>query len=243
MLTVREFTLTMIIFMVQTGRKSRVVHVSSRLHRVGTIDRDDFQIQKGFYHTMRAYPRSKLAQVLFSEELNRRVGDHIISVALHPGNIMTEVVRTLPGFLQTAYRILLKAILLTPEQGKIAFFLFNSLTASKFCMRHFVGARCTIHCATSPEIEQALKGPAHCTYYDSNCTAVAALTLDSETAQWVWDWSVDQVDLPASLNIIPAARSSKRTPARKNGSSTSHKDASSEQTTPRRSSRTRKTAN
>lgn len=60
-----------------------------------------------------------LAQVLFAWELQRRTGGKVVSVALHPGEVMTDVVRSLPGPLQRAYRLLLQAILLTPQQGGV----------------------------------------------------------------------------------------------------------------------------
>lgn len=56
-------------------------------------------------------------QVLFAWELQRRSGGSVLSVALHPGEVLTDVVRSLPGPLQKAYRLLLQTILLTPAQG------------------------------------------------------------------------------------------------------------------------------
>jgi hypothetical protein len=59
-----------------------------------------------------------LLQVLFAWELQRRTGGKVVSVALHPGEVLTDVVRSLPGGLQKAYRLLLQTILLTPQQGE-----------------------------------------------------------------------------------------------------------------------------
>ena len=52
-------------------------------------------------------------------ELRRRVprGWSVDAYAVHPGEVMTNVVRSMPRALQTAYRILLRAILLTPSEG------------------------------------------------------------------------------------------------------------------------------
>lgn len=55
--------------------------------------------------------------MLFAWELQRRTGGRVVSVALHPGEVMTEVVRSLPGPMRWAYRLLLQTILLTPAQG------------------------------------------------------------------------------------------------------------------------------
>ena len=57
-------------------------------------------------------------QVLFAWELQRRTAGEVVSVAVHPGEVLTDVVRSLPGFLKYWYRLLMKAILLTPAQGK-----------------------------------------------------------------------------------------------------------------------------
>lgn len=59
-------------------------------------------------------------QVLFTTEVNRRLAAADIpvdAVCLHPGNVMTEVVRTLPPLVQKLYRALLTHILFTPQEG------------------------------------------------------------------------------------------------------------------------------
>lgn len=58
--------------------------------------------------------------MLFTAELNRRLGPAGIPVdalCLHPGNVMTEVVRSLPPLIQTLYKALLTHILFTPQEG------------------------------------------------------------------------------------------------------------------------------
>jgi hypothetical protein len=60
-------------------------------------------------------------QVLFTAELNRRLaaaGTPIDALCLHPGNVMTEVVRSLPPLIQTLYRALLTHVLFTPQEGE-----------------------------------------------------------------------------------------------------------------------------
>jgi hypothetical protein len=59
------------------------------------------------------------AQVLFTAELRRRLpGDcGIVAAAVHPGEVMTDVVRTLPGLMQSAYRLFMRPFCLTPAQG------------------------------------------------------------------------------------------------------------------------------
>jgi len=59
-------------------------------------------------------------QVLFTAELNRRLaaaGIPIDAVCLHPGNVLTDVVRSLPPVIQKLYRALMTHILFTPQEG------------------------------------------------------------------------------------------------------------------------------
>lgn len=60
-------------------------------------------------------------QVLFTAELNRRLaaaGIPVDALCLHPGNVLTEVVRSLPPLIQKLYRALLAHILFTPPEGR-----------------------------------------------------------------------------------------------------------------------------
>jgi NAD(P)-dependent dehydrogenase (short-subunit alcohol dehydrogenase family) len=101
------------------GRPARVVSVSSRLHLMAALRRDDPGLSTGTFRSLEAYAQSKLAQVLFSAELGRRAGGAggVRAVALHPGEVGTDVVRTLPGPVQWLYKRLSGAMLLSPAQG------------------------------------------------------------------------------------------------------------------------------
>ena len=75
------------------------------------------------YSATDAYASSKLAGVTLAKELERRFaasGDPLASVrclSVHPGNVLTGVVRTLPRAVQVAYRIVMGSILLSPAEG------------------------------------------------------------------------------------------------------------------------------
>ncbi|MCT9009040.1 SDR family NAD(P)-dependent oxidoreductase [Streptomyces rhizosphaerihabitans] len=72
----------------------RVVHVTSELHRQGRIDLDDLDWRTRRHHGMRAYEASKLAVVLFSLELQRRLtadGSPVRSVLASPGIARTTL--------------------------------------------------------------------------------------------------------------------------------------------------------
>lgn len=80
---------------------SRIVTLSSLIHRNGTINFDDLHFELS-YDRMEAYAQSKLACLMFTFELQRRLersGHHkTISVASHPGIAMTELARNMPKF-------------------------------------------------------------------------------------------------------------------------------------------------
>ncbi|WP_328816019.1 oxidoreductase [Nonomuraea cypriaca] len=77
---------------------ARVVTVSSDAHAMGRIDFGDLGMERG-YGPMRAYGRSKLANLLFTLELQRRAeraGVGLTSVATHPGMTATNIVKLAP---------------------------------------------------------------------------------------------------------------------------------------------------
>ncbi len=84
---------------------SRVVTVSSNGHRAGRIDFADLQSER-HYGRMSAYAQSKLANLMFTYELQRRLaaaGAPTAALAAHPGVAFTELTRNLPGVLQSTY--------------------------------------------------------------------------------------------------------------------------------------------
>src|SRR6266699_1360634 len=70
---------------------ARIVNVSSESHQSGYIKMDDLELEKG-YRLMRAYGQSKLALVLFTYELARRLqGTGVTANCLHPGFVATNI--------------------------------------------------------------------------------------------------------------------------------------------------------
>ncbi len=72
----------------------RVVTVSSGMHRAGSIDFDDLNWERRPYRAWRAYGQSKLANLLFTAELQRRLteaGSAVIATAAHPGYAATNL--------------------------------------------------------------------------------------------------------------------------------------------------------
>lgn len=79
---------------------SRAVTVSSLGHRLARIDLADLHFERRRYRRFRAYGNSKLANLLFTYELHRRLstaGGSTLAVAAHPGGARTNLVRMRPG--------------------------------------------------------------------------------------------------------------------------------------------------
>lgn len=110
---------------------ARVITVSSGAQAMGRIDFDDLQGERR-YSGQRAYNQSKLANVMFTYELARRLaGTGVTATALHPG-----VVRTAFG-----------------AEDRSAFFSVMSTIVRPFMKTPAQGAETPIHLASSPEVE------------------------------------------------------------------------------------------
>jgi NAD(P)-dependent dehydrogenase (short-subunit alcohol dehydrogenase family) len=77
----------------ESGERPRVVTIASIAHKRGQLDFDDLQSTKS-YGPMRAYQQSKLADLMFTFELDRRLraaSSRVMSVAAHPGVAQTNL--------------------------------------------------------------------------------------------------------------------------------------------------------
>ncbi len=84
------FMLTLLLLArLKQSAQARIVNVASEAHRSGTIDFDDLEGARS-YRPMHIYGRSKLANILFTYELARRLeGTGVIVNCLHPGGVAT----------------------------------------------------------------------------------------------------------------------------------------------------------
>ncbi|HEY4024192.1 MAG TPA: oxidoreductase [Pseudonocardiaceae bacterium] len=92
---------------------SRIVTVSSSAHLQGRIDLDDLNFRDRRYRPPAAYAQSKLANVLFTQELQRRLaaaGTETIAVALEPGYVATQLPRSAAGPMRLAVRIVTRLL-------------------------------------------------------------------------------------------------------------------------------------
>lgn len=124
---------------------ARVVNVASTAHQAarGGLDFDDLQTT-GHYRGMQAYSRSKLANILFTTELARRLsGTGVTANCLHPGTVATGFARDhdARGFLAFGVK-LIKPFVLTPEQGaRTSVYLASSPDVAEVSGEYFVKCR------------------------------------------------------------------------------------------------------
>ena len=80
-----------------------MITVASGAHRMGSVDPDDLFYNRRTYRPWQAYGQSKLANLLFTAELDRRAheaGAHLIAAAAHPGYAVTNLQFAGPAFAQ-----------------------------------------------------------------------------------------------------------------------------------------------
>lgn len=120
-----HFALTgLLLDILKQTKGSRVVNVSSIGHRSGVMDYNNFLFEKeNSYSKMGAYSRSKLANLLFTYELNRRLAKSnltTISVASHPGMSNTSLLDHLMGVFKYIFKPLFSLYLQSPAKGALA---------------------------------------------------------------------------------------------------------------------------
>jgi dehydrogenase/reductase SDR family protein 13 len=157
---------------------SRIVNVASRAHyKAREIDWEALRRPTASTGGLGEYSVSKLANVLFTKELARRLdGTGVTTYALHPGVVATDIWRELPWGL----RHLAKLFMISPEEG----------------------ARTTLHCATSPEAsaESGL-------YYDRCKAIHPSRTAqDPALAAELWRRSVEWTGAPGAQGPSASAR-------------------------------------
>jgi NAD(P)-dependent dehydrogenase (short-subunit alcohol dehydrogenase family) len=120
---------------------ARVVNVSSSAHQRGVMRFDDLQGERR-YDRLEAYAQSKLANLLFTYELARRLrGTRVTANALHPGVVATRLGSN-DGWLRARARNLLKRGMLTPEQGaETSVYLASSAEVEGVSGRYFCRCR------------------------------------------------------------------------------------------------------
>src|ERR671914_52802 len=166
------FLLTKLLLdVLKASSPSRIVNVSSGDHSNGTIDFDDLQGEKG-YKGPKAYSQSKLANVLFTYELARRLeGTGITANCLHPGaGVRTNFGSGVTGVFGLMVRSL-RPLMKSPEKG----------------------AETSIYLASSPEVE-GLSGR----YFVKKAEARSSgMSYEERLARRLWEVSAQLTKLSA----------------------------------------------
>ncbi|CAJ1082644.1 retinol dehydrogenase 12%2C like [Xyrichtys novacula] len=158
-----HFLLTyLLIDLIKKSAPARIINVSSMAHSWGSIKLDDINSEKS-YDKKAAYSQSKLANVLFTRSLAKRLdGTGVTAYSLHPGVVQTDLWRHLNG----------------PQQ-------FIMKMVSPFTKNSTQGAQTSIYCAVEPSLEKESGG-----YYSdcapANCSAAGK---DDVLAEKLWELS------------------------------------------------------
>jgi NAD(P)-dependent dehydrogenase (short-subunit alcohol dehydrogenase family) len=151
---------------------ARVVTVASNAQAMGRIDFDDLQGERS-YSGARAYNQSKLANVLFTYELARRLRATTVTAnALHPGVVSTGFGAGDPGGAQRLLVPLIRPFMKSPAQG----------------------AATSIHAASAPEIA----GVSGRYFAGGKAKRSAKRTYDEAVAERLWQVSADLVGMTAA---------------------------------------------
>ncbi|MFE3175477.1 oxidoreductase [Amycolatopsis sp. NPDC059090] len=100
--------------------RGRVVTVSSNGHRVGAIDFADLNWERRPYRAVAAYGQSKLANLLFTAELQRRlteVGSPVLATAAHPGTAATNLLKVETPVLSSLAKAGIRLVAQNSEEG------------------------------------------------------------------------------------------------------------------------------
>ena len=154
----------------QEAGEARIVNVSSQSHfQAKGIDWAALQKPTKTVTALKEYEVSKLANVLFTKELARRLaGTKVTTYAVHPGVVATDVWRRVPA----PFRWVMKKFMVTPEQGALS----------------------SLRCATDPELAHETGR-----YYTASGKEKKPNPLADDTAlaATLWQKSAEWTGLPA----------------------------------------------
>jgi len=148
--------------------EARIVNVSSEAHRSARIDFDDLQCTDG-YNALHAYGQSKLANVLFTHELARRLHETAVTAnCVHPGVVATNIFRGSDWMSRIA---------------RLFRWLYRSPAS---------GAQGPVYLAASPEVEDV----SGFYYKDAEQAKPAVSSYDEKAAARLWKVSRELTGLP-----------------------------------------------
>jgi NAD(P)-dependent dehydrogenase (short-subunit alcohol dehydrogenase family) len=148
----------------KSGSEPRIVTTASHAHRGSKISFEDLQAAQK-YSAMKAYGSSKLANILFTRALAKRLqGTAVTATCLHPGFVRTNFGAnvTMPSWLKPIFRF-----------------------AARFARTPEKGAETVVYLATSPQVQGASGGY----YFNCKLTQPSAAAQDDGAAERLWQVS------------------------------------------------------
>ncbi len=122
---------------VKKSPAGRIVNVASEAHHRGTIDFDDLMSEKSFAG-WRAYGASKLANILFTSELARRLeGTGVTTNSLHPGVIASGFALNNKGVVGTLWKLMSPFLMSSENGAKTTLFLATDPSVANVSGRYF----------------------------------------------------------------------------------------------------------
>jgi NAD(P)-dependent dehydrogenase (short-subunit alcohol dehydrogenase family) len=177
------------------SEKARIINVSSTAHTIpgsGGLDLDYFWTGEPGYGAWKSYGQSKLANILFTQELQRRIdqaGLGWTAVTLHPGTVNTDLGRHLFG--EEAYNKM--------KQGQGSSFLMATLmrVVSLFLKTPEQGATTEIWLAAGEGDDVAAKY-----FVDCKPRSIGAYASDVEAARRLWEQSEQKSGIEFKLEPV-----------------------------------------
>ena len=133
---------SLLIPLLKRSAPSRIINVSSSMHKEGEINFDDMESKKGF-DKYKAYSQSKLALILFTKKLALELDGSGVTVnALHPGVVGTEMTLKNVRKMNPVAAFVYKRTLLTPARGaKTSTYLATSPDVANVSGGYFVNCK------------------------------------------------------------------------------------------------------
>lgn len=112
---------------VKASAPARIVNVASRAHYRGSMNFDDLGFKKNYDGFRRAYSQSKLANVLFTKELARRLeGTGVTVNTLHPGVVSTSIAEKGGGLYGFLWKLVRPTMISTEKGAETSIYLASS---------------------------------------------------------------------------------------------------------------------
>lgn len=161
------FLLTnLLLDLIKRSAPARIVTLASVNHKKGKVDFSHFQGENLVYHMDNVYNHTKLHNVICTNELARRLqGTGVTANSVHPGIVMTEVIRNYPLHIRLIFNLIGICFFKSAEEGAVS----------------------SIYCAVAEEME-GVTGK----YIDSDCSMVLPAPLARDTALAAKDFEVSE---------------------------------------------------